>query len=1088
VILQTEVLMATAVDHQLAGRLAEAEETYRQILTLDPEHASATHNLGVIAYQLGHYERAAELIGQVIARHGSSADYHWNLGMVLERLGRTGETIAAMKRAVTLLPTAPRLRGLADRLLESGQIQQADGFYRQALACAPDDPDTLSGFGEALRRSGKHAEARTILERALTLAPQSAEAASNLGATLYEMGMVPAAEAHFRRALVCNPRYPNAYSNLGELLRRHGYVRQALSPNLMAAELQPRNPIFHDNLGNTLRDLGKLQDAEARFRRAVEIAPDFGKARANLGMLDLLRGDFARGWEGYEGRMQAELAALADRFTQPRWHPDRSGRGSTVLLHAEQGLGDTLQFVRYVPQVIAAGFRVVLEVQKPLVGLLGCIADVVVVGKGDPLPDFDSQCPLLSLPLVFGTALKTIPAAIPYLSADPDAVERWRSRLRGSGLKVGIAWAGNPAHRNDATRSMPLAALQPLLSVPGVRFFVLQKELRPGDQESLARLGVENIAAEFRDFTDTAAAVSNLDLTVSVDTSIVHLAGALGRPVWIMLPGVPDWRWLLECDDSPWYPTARLFRQPNHADWTGVAETVARELAALASGEQAAHTASPPVILEDPAIDIDAELATALSAGGVQLRQQGRFGDALENFERALALKPDSVEAWNDRGLTLQDLKRGDEALASLDTALVHRPDHPDVHNNRGNVLQELGRLDESVLSYDRAIALQPLHATAMRNRADALRSLERHDEALTGYDASLALEPDAAAFTNRGNALRELGRYAEAIDSYGRAIAMQPEYALAHLNKGLCHLVMADFAPGWNEFEWRWKATGQAFPPRGFAQPMLAGRKDIAGRRVLLHAEQGLGDTLLFCRYAPLVAARGGQVILEVQPQLKSLLQGLSGPTEVIGAGEALPPFDAHCPLLTLPKVFETDLASIPAEIPYLAADAAHVAKWRARLDRARRRRIGLVWSGSATHPGDRHRSLKPARFSTLARGDIEIVGLTRDVREADREIAASLGPYAMLGSELDDFADTAALVSLMDLVITVDTSVAHLAGALGKTVWILLPYVPDWRWLLEREDTPWYPTARLFRQTRHNDWATVIERVADELHRRPA
>jgi len=476
--------------------------------------------------------------------------------------------------------------------------------------------------------------------------------------------------------------------------------------------------------------------------------------------------------------------------------------------------------------------------------------------------------------------------------------------------------------------------------------------------------------------------------------------------------------------------------------------------------------------------------AEAFYNRGNVLKALGRRDEALASYDRALALKPDYAEAFNNRGVALQELQRFDEALASHDKALALKPDYAEAANSRGNALQALQRFDEALASYDKALALKPEYAEAFNNRGNVLRALRRFDEALTSYNKAVALKPSyAEAFSNCGVTLQELRRFDEALASYENAQALNPDYAEAHWNEGLLRLLTGDFDRGWIKSEWRWKVKSFASSKRSLAQPLWLGDGAVEGKTILLHSEQGLGDTIQFCRYVPLVAARGARVILQVDEPLRQLVSGVAGVSHCISNAEAPPDFDLHCPLLSLPLAFATRLDTIPCATPYLGVPA-HTTDWEARLGPKHRPRIGLVWSGSPRHENDLNRSIKLDVMSRLFDVAATFVSLQKDVRPGDQATLNARSDLLDLGKSLESFSDTAALISHLDLVISVDTSVAHLAGALGRPVWILLQYRPDWRWLLDREDSPWYPTARLFRQTDSREWQSVVERVHDALH----
>lgn len=485
----------------------------------------------------------------------------------------------------------------------------------------------------------------------------------------------------------------------------------------------------------------------------------------------------------------------------------------------------------------------------------------------------------------------------------------------------------------------------------------------------------------------------------------------------------------------------------------------------------------------DRAIALQPDYAKAHANRGVALCELKRFAEGLASYDMAIALQPAHAESHNNRGNALRELKRPAEALASYDRAIALNGNYAVAHGNRGNALRDLGRFAEALASFDRSLALKADEADVENNRANALRDLKRFDEALAGYDRAIALQPNHAdAHSNRGNTLRDLGRYDQALSSYDKAIASRSDFAEALYNKGTLLLTLGDFAGGWPLYEWR-KRRDEPMGVRRYAQPEWLGKEDIAGKTVFLHWEQGFGDTIQFCRYARLVQARGARVILSVQDPLLPLLTQLAAGIEVVGANDVPAAFDYHCALMSLPLALGTMLDSIPAAPSYLRADDERKARWTARLGHKTRPRIGLAWSGNRDYADDADRSIALASFSRVPSDGVEWISLQKEIREADLEAMRALPPIAFHGDALDDFADTAALVEQMDLVVTVDTGIAHLAGALGRQVWILLPFRPDFRWLLERRDSPWYPSARLFRQGETRDWLPVLDAVSHAL-----
>jgi tetratricopeptide (TPR) repeat protein len=487
------------------------------------------------------------------------------------------------------------------------------------------------------------------------------------------------------------------------------------------------------------------------------------------------------------------------------------------------------------------------------------------------------------------------------------------------------------------------------------------------------------------------------------------------------------------------------------------------------------------------ALAVSPDYVEALYNRGVTLGTLGRPAEAVESYDRALARDPTHARASNNRGVALGELDRNEEAIASFDRALAARPGFTEALVNRGLTLADLGRHEEAITDYDRALAIDPDHAEALFNRGTSLASRNRPEEAIASFDKALAVRPDwADALSNRGVALVSLNRQAEAIATFARATAIEPGHPDANCNESLAWLRLGDFRHGWAKYESRWASRDLASQRRAFAQPLWLGSEALQGKTILLHAEQGLGDTVQFVRYAPLVARLGAQVVLEVQPPLAPLLSGIGGISRIVGRGDPLPEFDLHCPLLSLPLALRTDLDTIPAVVPYLAAPEINVVKWRERLGPRARPRVGIAWAGSRTNRNDHNRSIALGPLAAnLQISGVELVSIQKEVSEADRELLHANAHIRHIGDGLADFSDTAAVISQLDLVISVDTSVAHLAGAMARPLWLLVPFAPDFRWMLDREDSPWYPTARLFRQSRIGDWDGVLARVRAELLR---
>ncbi len=486
----------------------------------------------------------------------------------------------------------------------------------------------------------------------------------------------------------------------------------------------------------------------------------------------------------------------------------------------------------------------------------------------------------------------------------------------------------------------------------------------------------------------------------------------------------------------------------------------------------------------DRAIALKADYAEAYNNRGVAFNALRQFNAAIHSYDQAIACRANYAQAWYNRGNAFLALQQPRTALESYNQAIALDPAHAGACNNRGNALRDMGRLEAALESYSQAIALKPDLAEAHNNRGNALSDMRQFQAALESYDQAIAFKADyAEAYNNRASALRDLQQSQAAMACYDKAIRLQPDYAKAQLNRSLCLLQMGDFEQGWEAYEWRWKDEALQKTVRQFTQPLWLGAEPLHGKTILLHAEQGFGDTLQFCRYARLVKNLGARVVLEVQAPLAGLLASLDGVAQVLARGEPLPAFDCHCPLLSLPLAFNTRLGQLPADTGYLAPPADKLASWTARLGEKSRPRVGLVWSGSATHKNDRNRSVHLSDWVGFLPDGLDYISLQKETRPRDQETLALHPQIMQLDEDIRDFSDTAALCELMDVVVSVDTSVAHLAGALGKPVWMALPLNPDWRWLLERSDSPWYPGVTLYRQEAAGDWEGVFRRIAAAL-----
>ena len=485
------------------------------------------------------------------------------------------------------------------------------------------------------------------------------------------------------------------------------------------------------------------------------------------------------------------------------------------------------------------------------------------------------------------------------------------------------------------------------------------------------------------------------------------------------------------------------------------------------------------------ALKIKSNHVPALINFGNVLFELKNYDEALKTYDKAIRLEPGNPGAYNNRGNVLKNLNRLDEALKNYNAAIQLEPNYADAHNNRGALLNQLKRYDEAIISLDEAIKLKPNNAEAFYNLGNAKEDYASFDEALQNYNKAIELKPNyAEAYNNRGSLLSNKKYFDEALQNYNKAIELKPNYAEAIANKAYLKLLLGELEEGWQLHESRKNKKDRKKHYPEFPAPLWLGNESIEDKILLVHSEQGLGDTLQFYRYLPMLQTLNPkEVIFHVEKPLIPLLSELNENITILDKNKNLPSFDYYCPLMSLPLAFKTSINSIPNNVPYLYVNNVKNNNWQERLGRKTKTRVGVVWSGSTHHKNDHNRSLTLTQISSLFELPFEFHCLQKEIRELDIETLNNIKAINQHQSDLHDFSDTAALVNQMDLIISVDTSVAHLAGALGKKVWILLPFVPDFRWLLNRNDSPWYPTAEIFRQPDIDDWDTVIKELISKL-----
>jgi tetratricopeptide (TPR) repeat protein len=956
--------------------------------------------------------RAADALARALTHH---------------RAGRVAPALAGYDEVLGLFPRhAEALINRATALRQLGRREDALAACWQAIDAGVDAPTLRLNAVHILLDLNRLAEARTVAAGLVRRHPHSADGWYLSALLLSRQHHEAAAQACLRRAAALAPRDTTALTRLAAMQSADGHFDIAEGLFTQAQTQAPLSPAAHSGYAQTLISQGRLDEAERHLRRALELDADQLDAHLGLARLLLLKGELAAGWIEYEWRRR-KPEAKRPKLAGPEWD-GAPLPGKILLVYAEQGFGDVLQFVRYMPRLAALGGRIVLAVPPELLRLLDGIEGVdAVVSNLHQIAKYDTHIPLLSVPRLVGVSQDDIPAPTAYRRLVPLAAPL--PAPLGTRLKVGIVWAGSPKHSNDRNRSLALETLLPLAAVAGVRLYSLQLGPHVGDLAKQAHPAlIHDLSPLLGDFADTAAVIGQLDLVICVDTAIAHLAATLGKPVWMLTPCAPDWRWMQTREDSPWYASLRLLRQRQPGRWDDVVARAVADLTALADKHPA--DATPP-----------AAEAVALMQEGARLQTAERIDQALALYARAAALDQRMPDLFNNLGVALRGVGRLAAAVTCYRRALALRPDAPGILSNLGNVLRERGLLEDAEAVHGRALALSSNEARLHYNLGLVLRDDGRPAEARAAFDAALRLEPDNSE--------------------------CRWDWALSLLQDG-------DYRHGFPAYESRWGLKRS--PPRKVPLPRWQG-EPLAGRTIFLHDEQGFGDVLQWARFIPQVRARGaGRVVVECQPELLRLMALAPGVDAVVPRGSAAPPCDVYAPLLSLPGLFGITLDSLTCQVPYLRAPEPSLP-----LPADPRLRVGLVWAGKPT-PRDRSCPLDRL-LPLLSDPRLDVLSLQVGPRGAELKALGGDSIVTDLGPRLFDFAETAAVMSKLDLLVTIDTSVVHLAGALGLPSFVLLLYTSDWRWFDSGDSSPWYPSLRLFRQDRPNQWDGALAKLEEAL-----
>ena len=651
------------------GRLADAEQRFLRALCVDPNHIETLRNLALALSQQAKHREALGVCKKLVALKPDMAAYWHDLGRVHRRIKEFEASVAALRQAVELQPDladAHHDLGLSQN--DQGNLSEAETAYRRALELKPNFVEALNNLGVLLEGLGQAKPAIELLQRAVEL-KQAPDLLNNLGVAYAAARQFPDAIRCYQSALKLDSNYAAALNNLGNAQRSIGDVDESIISLRQALRIRPDYAEAYNNLAIALVQSGRHHEAMRYYEQAIHFRPDYAEAHMNRSLDRLALGEFEAGWIEYEWRWRGKQ--LRPRFADRLRWDGTSPAGKRILIHYEQGLGDTIQFIRYAQVLKKLGAAVFAEVQRPLVRLLEQFAAIDrLIPTGEALPEFDVHAPLLSLPGLLRTSLATIPADVPYLEPRKELVERWRRELaRFEGTKIGIAWQGNPEYRGDRHRSIPLSQFAPLARVPGVTLINLQQGHGTEQLETIADrfkvVSFDDVDTDSGPFMDTAALMKSLDLVVTSDTALPHLAGAIGVPVWLALPMASDWRWMHGREDSPWYPTMRLFRQQERDNWEEVFERIARALPLRLANQEIESKMPGPE---------DVQAAEAKWREAVDSIALNRLDAAERLLLDALRFDPSSAKAHHDLGVVRGKQKRPEQAVACFRRRALSSP------------------------------------------------------------------------------------------------------------------------------------------------------------------------------------------------------------------------------------------------------------------------------------------------------------------------------------------------------------------------------------------------------------------------------
>ncbi|MBI9073609.1 MAG: tetratricopeptide repeat protein [Melioribacteraceae bacterium] len=1110
------------------GKFAEAENSLKESVQLNPDDFRTFNHLGIVYQNLQKFNLAADCFKMAVKLNKQSINAYNNLGICYFQLGNISEAESVLSKSYNIDPDNPDTTfnlgliyqhsnnltnakkfykrtielnaNFTDAYLNLGVVLQdeknygeAISVYNEALKFSPDNAELIFSSGFLFEILKDYSRAKEYYEKAVALTPNFTKCLFNLANVYKELKEWEKAEKEYRKVIELDSSYADAYINLGVCLNRLEKYEEAIDSFTIANSKVPGSTGALINLGAVLLTAGFPEKAISKYDEALSLDPKEQITHFNRGVALLLNGDFEEGWKEYEWRLN-NSCGYPENKSAKLWNGEDLN-GKTLLIKEEQGVGDLIQFIRYAGLLHKEGAKIIVQCRNFLHNLMQDFYGIDEVISPESQPSYyDFEISIMSLPYVFKTDYFSVPQQFPYLKIDQGKIKNWKSGLKSGKPNIGLIWKGNPDHLYDHLRSFKLEEFENLLINERFNFISLQKDITEEEKIILEKYNVKTYQ---EDFAATAAIISSLDLVISVDTAIAHLAGALNKPVWNLLSYNPDWRWLLDGNTTPWYSSMKLFRQKRGELRPGFVDKINKEL-------ENNFSVKPNIVASD---------LVQIKILALESHKEGNINEAEKLYETILEIDPNDNEinywlgivkkskldyeksrkyfekitenseyfllAQKELAVYYEELKDYEKAILSYKQIIDREKNCPAI-KNLGNIYFRLKDYYHAEEVYKNALKITPNDFDLVNNLGMVLQRQNKLQESEIYFFQADQLQPNhQGVIYNIGNNFHLQQKLESAIDYYNKAISINTNFRDAHVSKGFVHLLKEDFVNGWEEFEHCVNKRPEL--SKNGAAKYWKGEKGN-NQNIYVYAEQGLGDTIQFARFLPLVAQRGFNIIFECTKKLEPLFAGKNCISTFIDKDsnffESLN-FEYYTSILSLPRIFETTTENIPDAFNIYSIN--NIAKTYDDELPTDKLKVGVTWQGNPNHGNDHNRSLDVKLLKNIFNNkNVQFYSIQEKYNE---ETALFIKQFANVKKILPGFDNLISLSNNLDLIITVDTMTAHLGGILGKEVWTLLSYVPDWRWLLDKEKSAWYPSMRLFRQDEPGNWNSVFVKVEREF-----